>query len=1537
MKRIKGLNKDTSPIDQPAGTYRYAKNCIIDVTKMCIKTEDGDKEILDEGGLLVGFVVLDNDSIVLFSVKDTESIIGVWDGLAYSEIFSDAACVEKLNFDVHFSIEAEYKINATSNTSVYWTDDKNPPRYINITNPPIAAAGLNIAVTFDIFPKIDKYPKIFLTKVTNGGTLDVGAYWITCQYVSADGATTNVLDISNTIYINETAETTATSKWGIGEDYQVNTYDGADPGASSGKKITMSVRNIDTSYPYLRPIAVYKNAGAIEAVSLPDISLSPGTDSVSIQYTGYESSATFSLDELQIPRSSYDKAKTIAQVDDVLYLGNLIRTKVDIGYQKYANSIKIESTQLDPNGNGTSVPSNLYGTAAIAAEPTHSSNMADLNLYNSASAGLLGYTASTDNGWGFGRSAYDNYYFKGYERDEVYAFYITWILKDGTESKAYHIPGRETNLQNTIGGLAENEPITNNANLNNSNLYLGNNAMYTSVYNAASSPYIYQITTENSLAFDGRNMGYWENKDEYYPQANNDTNDDFQVWGVVNGVSQQIGNDNLHGQRVRHHHFPAESQGEQGVMDLDYVKQGGGFIYDNNGKTGQTSVSFNPLGFKAYDIPYPSEIKDLVLGYKIYYAKRTSENATVLDYGLVHNTGANPEDGETRRYLTPIGLELDNAASEAEKERHTRNLTFTGLHSLITGDSIEGASMFKANKYVDLGSFGGGDSHLSYFKGVETYSTTHLGVETYSKRALKLHIDWTRNRPHNYGTDSYSGLGSTTAQGLFGAGFNAPLNPIAGISYIPAGTTNTASFEDNTFVNSNNSQTIGILLHQQYRIQSYGRLWDGAGDPLGLSFNPGLRNDNGTGAYNEDNGFIDKAEPGWHQSPADGNEVTAGVFGSLYSLKDNVYKGFEDQFDLVYTGHLYTTNALDDTLGANSGAVINPAAGNNAPASAEIIMGGDVFLAMTSVHKKGTFQGYDYNADNDQWRSPFGNFKFNSSVAGSEAFIYATHIFPTSSRSHITMRESQPDNLNSYFFPSKPLNHTEFLTNPENFSRDYDFNDDFNSQNTVKLLSVFDYKNPLSTLQDFPTRIIRSIKYNQSGLTDNFRVFLPSQYRDLPRHRGELWRLESMKSVLVPHTEKALMLTRGKEELAVGSVSAALGSGDLFERDPTEVITTERGEGGTQSQFAGVVSKAGYFFVSSASRKVYLFGEQLEEISEYGMSEFFRDNLKQPLWDYGLPLNADFPTLGLGAVAGYDPDLDKFTLTYKVITPNGAFPGVTTGVVPGWDADNRYFARGNNIYELTDSTYFTHSYWTISYYPSLKAWGSFHNYNPTFYAYTSLEIFKLFTSTDNDTESTIVTTSSNTAVPGSFLDTSSASPYQTSSSFVTKNMEFEFIDNTSPIDTKLFSSINWLVDVESPVQGADNKIKLHSPGFTHLFVYNSQQMSEEKTITPFSGNLLGNCRKLERGWYFNDFRDDAVLSLTNGVQLPSQAINMFESSGMNINQNTAYVNANAKSFDTRKKFTDKYLGVRLLDKSTESQRKVISLYLSDTSKRKVYR
>ena len=69
MKRLNGLNRDTSPIDQPAGTYRYAKNAIIDIKKMAIVSEKGDREekLLDDGENIIGHIVLDDDDIVLIT------------------------------------------------------------------------------------------------------------------------------------------------------------------------------------------------------------------------------------------------------------------------------------------------------------------------------------------------------------------------------------------------------------------------------------------------------------------------------------------------------------------------------------------------------------------------------------------------------------------------------------------------------------------------------------------------------------------------------------------------------------------------------------------------------------------------------------------------------------------------------------------------------------------------------------------------------------------------------------------------------------------------------------------------------------------------------------------------------------------------------------------------------------------------------------------------------------------------------------------------------------------------------------------------------------------------------------------------------------------------------------------------------------------------------------------------------------------------------------------------------------------------------
>lgn len=1607
MKRLKGLSRDANPIDQPVGSYRYAKNMVLDMAKNAIVSESGDIILSNLGqnvnASIIGFCVLDSTEIVVFLLTTGgNSEIGVvnTDTGNYTQIFNDSICNQKLNFNLNHPIEAEYKINATDNTSVYFTDDFNPPRFINLNEPPVAAAGLNIEVAFNLFPIIEKYPKATLVEVTNGGTLNVGTYWMTCQLVSRDGATTNVLDVTRPIYIGPNPEPLAQQPFGIGENYDNVDFQGADAGQTSGKKIIVNFDNLDDSYTSIRPIVIAQVAGVRSAITLPDRPLSPGQTDITIPYTGYEASATFNLAEIQVGRASYEKAKTIAQVDDVLYLGNLVRTKVDLGYQKYANNIKIRSKQLDPNGGAN----DILGGANTAY------NNPNVPLHNGS--GSLNIThnninRTTPNNIAFGRSAYDNYYFKGYQRDETYAFYITWILKDGTESVAYHIPGRETvsdPLSPTTleGGYKETEDYVTGG-TGNPGPVLDDVLMgpVGNVSAAGLTPKLFHLTTSGFDKIGGFNMGFWQNENETYPTVAEDVNGDFYFGNT------QVG---LHGQKVRHHHFPAESQIDnsnqvingvngsqiQGHASAFFASRGGGMIWDGGYSGSGTNCKFNPLGFYATDIEYPQELIDAgVLGYKIYYAKRDSSNATVIDSGLVHNIhGAGPDVfGKDIAHNWVLG----QYESPNDDFFPRQKFAFDGYHSLLTGDSLESVNMFKQTRYCWVGIGTGNTSDANgasfWFTGVSSIGTDSNGDNVTGNRSNRWFVDWTRQRPSTAGSESPIGAkwGHLPGGGQFGnpqgngnwgslAGNGAnifPYMPIEKISYLRAGAADTAMFSGLTLDNTEGTQTVAFKLSDGFTMQGYfatnnatlgatgfGELWfamfnmglacNGSA-AIGGTFAQSLSGDINEPYHDQPSGthsggFEDSGVFLGNTAAVENFASMAGIFGNLYSVRADIYTSYKEQSSLVYTGHFVPTNTITSptiihqTIGQTTH-TFTPANDPSLGVPPEIIMGGDTFLGTVAITKLKRVR--PENAPNggiaDHGPSRTNDAIYSGSPGGGDFYDDScTHLFPTESRSHPGLRQQQNNNERSQFFPKTERNNPALIAN-DYYQRDYDFNDDFNAKNTVKLVIPFNNVDTSQVIDDYPTRIIRSIRFNQSGITDNFRVFLPSQYRDLPRHRGELWRLEAMKSLLIPHMEKALMITRGKEELAVGAAAAALGSGDLFERDPIEVLTTERGEGGTQSQFAGIVTRHGYFFVDVESRKVFMFGETLEEISDYGMSDWFRDNLKHPLAEHAERYNLDIPTAGLGATAGYDPKLDRILLTFKSVSATEGFQSAIFNNSYGggapqvgnifWDTDNQQFAlRGQDsggaivdtLISWSDSSYFTYTSWTISYYPALKAWGSFHDYNPLFYPYTSTKLIKLTTNTTDHIAS--VYASDPSATPGKFLNDTA-----------TNSIEFEYIDNVEASTNKLYSSINWTVDVSNP---GTNILNQTNSGFTHTFVYNTHQMSQEVALVEQntgSQNTTSNCRRLERGWYFNNFRDDSLLAPSNsGGITASDSISMFTETGMNIIQNTAYLNTN-KAFHERKKFVDKYLGVRLLDKTGINDRKVISLYLSDTSKRKFYR
>ena len=82
------------------------------------------------------------------------------------------------------------------------------------------------------------------------------------------------------------------------------------------------------------------------------------------------------------------------------------------------------------------------------------------------------------------------------------------------------------------------------------------------------------------------------------------------------------------------------------------------------------------------------------------------------------------------------------------------------------------------------------------------------------------------------------------------------------------------------------------------------------------------------------------------------------------------------------------------------------------------------------------------------------------------------------------------------------------------------------------------------------------------------------------------------------------------------NTQAFVGSGDIFEQNPDELIPTTEGYGGSDCQFASLTTRFGQFFVNRRDRKVYMMSESIEELSSVGMEKWFLDNIPYQLESY---------------------------------------------------------------------------------------------------------------------------------------------------------------------------------------------------------------------------------------------------------------------------------------------------------------------------------
>jgi hypothetical protein len=216
---------------------------------------------------------------------------------------------------------------------------------------------------------------------------------------------------------------------------------------------------------------------------------------------------------------------------------------------------------------------------------------------------------------------------RGYLRDEVYAFEIVFLLKNGQQTDGFHIPGRTLSVNDT---LYPDVPDTNPDFIGEPDYYLGSEGYspYWKIYNTASVTGFSQGYT-GDLKYKGPyqygEFGYWESTEEY---PCNET-----VWGELSG------------QKIRHHKFPDVLVSP--ILETKILSTPLNMVMGND--------AVFPIGVKIdttqvrqliQSSSLTQEQKDDIVAYKIIRGNRGT-NKSVIAKGILRNVNEYKREEET--------------------------------------------------------------------------------------------------------------------------------------------------------------------------------------------------------------------------------------------------------------------------------------------------------------------------------------------------------------------------------------------------------------------------------------------------------------------------------------------------------------------------------------------------------------------------------------------------------------------------------------------------------------------------------------------------------------------------------------------------------------------------------------------------------------------------------------------------------------------------------------------------------------------------
>lgn len=444
-----GLHLDTTPQNQPKGTYRFALN-IINETNIGAEYFRSNEEsneacsYLKPDFVLIGKVYKVNNETIIFSVSKDNLIseIGILDNACGYTVHvndEDSPADKKLGFKVEKQIQGRYRLRLGCEHAVYFTDDENKPRYFNFSKPEDFKDddGNWDARKFNLIKEYELTPLFQTINVLNvGGNLLPGSYDVAVQYVDAGLNPTEWITVSHTIKIyndslNNSFETTNGS---INSETDYLNF------GNTNKAIEVVLSNLDDSFSFYRLAFIEANngSGLVNGVKYTDIIPVSNTRFI---YTGENAVAQGTKEEIAIFNDIIDRASHIEQLENRLLLANVKGKNINFcKLQQYASRIKADCVLRE----------------VVLNSKEHAGNIKNPML------DIEGM---------------------GYMPGEIYSFAIVYLFADGSLSPAYHIPGKNRTVpaDYVYSPGANVKPMSNN-NQSLNNRYFDNDTCANSNY-----------------------------------------------------------------------------------------------------------------------------------------------------------------------------------------------------------------------------------------------------------------------------------------------------------------------------------------------------------------------------------------------------------------------------------------------------------------------------------------------------------------------------------------------------------------------------------------------------------------------------------------------------------------------------------------------------------------------------------------------------------------------------------------------------------------------------------------------------------------------------------------------------------------------------------------------------------------------------------------------------------------------------------------------------------------------------------------------